>query len=184
MARRNKSKGWALLYIFAGGMDFIQLVIIEGILVWFAGLGAVINEILDPIVGIFIALWIQFGKKVSLFSRPKRIISLVGTEAAGALTGGIAQLWILDVWYIHNDVKKEEAELKAQEEEARMQNPMEQSINEDGSRNPTSPRSPLNQGGVRKPISINQATKGIQSPRGNPPLLNSVKTPPRIPTRI
>ena len=68
---KPKSKGWFLLYLFAGGMDFIQFVIIECILVWVFGIGVAINEILDPIVGVIIALWIQFGKKVSLSSNTR-----------------------------------------------------------------------------------------------------------------
>ncbi len=102
------------MYIFAGGMDFIQLFIIELVLGWF-GVGIAINEALDPIVGGALFVWIQVIKKVSLIQKPQRLISLVGTEAAAALTGGIAQFWVLDVWYIHNDTKKEDAEAEQQE---------------------------------------------------------------------
>ncbi len=114
MAYKKKSNGWLWMYIFAGVMDFIQLFIIELVLGWF-GIGVAINEVLDLIVGGILVIWIQFIKKVSLIQRPQRLISLVGTEAAAALTGGIAQLWVLDVWYIHSDAKKEDAESEQQE---------------------------------------------------------------------
>ncbi len=121
------------MYLFAGGMDFIQFVIIECILVWVFGIGVAINEILDPIVGVIIALWIQFGKKVSLVQHPSRLASLVGMEALSAVTGGIAQLWILDVWYIHSDVKKEEAQMNAErEQEEFLQAGMARKYVEDG----------------------------------------------------
>ncbi len=162
--RQDKSKGWLLLYIFSGGMDLIQFVFIELILGWF-GVGVVVNEIIDPIVGIIIGCWIQFGKKVSLISRPKRIISMFGTEAVGALTGGIAQLWVLDVWYIHNDVKKEEAELKAQEAKdlAIQSSNGEQNI--DGTRYPRNPYNTSMQGPVNK--------DGVRLPRGGMRPINS-----------
>ena len=157
MARRDKSKGWVWLYIFSGGMDFIQFVIIEWILVWFFGIGIGINEVLDPIVGIIIAAWIQFGKKVSLISRPNRLMSLVGTEAVAAFTGGIAQLWVLDVWYIHSDVRKEEAGAKAAEDQqAFMQQNVEQPLYQGGRRNPrpedaSESSGPMVMDGIRAP---------------------------------
>ncbi len=157
MSRKDKSKHWVLLYTFAGGMDIIQFVFIELILVWFFGIGALVNEILDPIVGIIIALWIQFIKKVSLISRPGRLISLIGTEALAALTGGIAQLWILDVWYIHSTVKKEEAELRAQEEQEKMSQSSNVPLYSNGARRPGNPdgasraTNPKNNAGTRAP---------------------------------
>ncbi|MEA2715539.1 MAG: hypothetical protein QOG91_567 [Candidatus Parcubacteria bacterium] len=150
MKAKSKDKGWLLLYLFSGGMDFIQFVIIEVILIWFLGLGAAINEVLDPIVGVILASWIQFGKKVSLISRPNRLLSMVGTEAAAALTGGIAQLWILDVWYIHNDVKKEVAAEKESEDQDRsVELRSEEPLNQNG-RSPARRPPPLYHNGRRE----------------------------------
>ncbi len=114
-------------------MDFIQFFILELIFVWFFGAGAAINEVIDPIVGVILAGWIQFIKKVSLVSRPQRLVSMFATEAAAALTGGIAQFWILDVWYIHNDVKKEDNEAEQQELQKNLRPEQDEPINKVGS---------------------------------------------------
>lgn len=117
MSTRMSKGKWIFLYAFSGGMDLIQFIVIEVILVWFFGVGAVLNEILDPIVGVIIGLYLQFIGGVSLLKRPKRLISMFAMEGLSAVTGGIAQLWVLDVWYIHNDVKSEEAEAAAAAEQ-------------------------------------------------------------------
>ena len=120
MATRMSKMKWTFLYIFSGGMDFIQFVVIECILVWFFGVGVAINEVLDPIVGGAILLFLQFIGGVNMLTKVNRVLSLIGTEAAAGLTGGIAQLWILDVWYIHSTVKAEEAEEQAQKDQQAM----------------------------------------------------------------
>jgi hypothetical protein len=156
MASRIGKTEWKIVYLVTGFLDFVQFVIIELILVWFFGLGAAINEILDPIVGFALAIYLSI-RGVNLFQRMNRLVSMVGMEAASEFTGGAVQLWILDVWYIHRDVKKEEAEAQAQKEMAEeMSNVTQQPLNQGGVRAPdepdeSSPEETLNTNGRRRP---------------------------------
>ncbi len=108
---------WVVIYVVMGTLDFIQFVVIELILVWFFGIGIIVNEILDPIIGALFAIYLQL-RGVNLVRRLNRLASIIGFGALAEITGGVAQLWILDVWYLHSDVKKEERELEAAEAQA------------------------------------------------------------------
>ena len=103
--------GWFSLYAIAGLIDVGQ------ILIDFTGIGAGINELVDPFIGIGFGIWFQI-KGVSMFQRPSRIISLLGVTALEELTFGVAPAWIADIWYIHQTVKNEEsARQKAEAEQ-------------------------------------------------------------------
>ncbi|MES2216115.1 MAG: hypothetical protein V4481_02355 [Patescibacteria group bacterium] len=103
----TKSK-WTALLVIVGIIDAIQWFIIELVLVWFFGAGIAINEILDPIVGGLIGIYLQ-KNHVEVLRNVKRLMWLMGTEAAAALTGGFVQTWIIAVWYIKKDYEREEA---------------------------------------------------------------------------
>ena len=137
---------WIILACVVGVIDFVQIVIIEGILVWLFGIGIVINEILDPIVGICLGAYFQL-RGVNLFSHLNRLASMLGMLGLEEITGGVAQLWILDVWYIYRDVKKEEAGMS----QSTMNGARSVNLNSNGRREPP-PIIPANQGGSRSVI--------------------------------
>ena len=136
MASKIGKKEWIGLYIVTGIIDFIQFVIIECVFVWFFGVGAAINEFLDPIVGVALAGYFQI-RGVSLFKRVGRVVSMLGMEVAEEITGGVVQLWILEVWYMQKSAMNEEAEENAEPE---------------GTTQPRTSRQPVNaQPGIRAP---------------------------------
>jgi hypothetical protein len=120
MASKMSKGEWTMLYIVTGTLDFVQFFVIEVILVWFFGAGVAINEVLDPIVAGGLLVYFPL-RGVSLIKEWKRVASILGFEGASAITGGAAQLWVFDVWYIHSDVKREEAEEKALEANAQQE---------------------------------------------------------------
>ncbi len=171
MASKIGKKEWWILVIIAGILDFIQFVIIEMILVWLFGIGIAINEIADPIIAGLTTAYLM-ARKVNLFKYPSRILSMAGVEVAAELTGGVAQFWFLDIWYIKHSVEKEEAaEKAAQEQQEMLRGVQRQFLNQDGSRNPqqnstgTTPP-PLNSGGIRAPGG------GLK-----PPVIRDIKPP-------
>ncbi len=132
MACKIGKKEWWIIYAVTATLDFIQFVIIECILVWFFGAGALINEVLDPIVGILFALYL-FLRGVSPAKYWKSYASILGMEALEELTGGAAQLWILDAWYIHKNIQQiEGAEQVRKEQEAFMQSNVQRPANQIG----------------------------------------------------
>lgn len=158
MASKIGKNEWKIVYVVVGLIDFIQFVIIEVILVWVFGVGVLINEVLDVVVGILLALYFQL-RGVNLFKRINRLASMVGMEALEELTGGVAQLWILDVWYIHGDVKREEAESDSQQEqESLLNNSIRQPLYKDGMRQPESKQGQTN-------LAVRN-TSGIRVPNG------------------
>ena len=103
------SKGeWILLYIISIIIDLIQFIID------FTGVGITVNMILDPIIGALLILYFKI-RGVSLTKRISRLVSILGVTSLGIITGGIASFWIVDIWYIHRDVRKEEKIQKDQE---------------------------------------------------------------------
>ncbi|MDE1975527.1 MAG: hypothetical protein KGI49_03405 [Patescibacteria group bacterium] len=129
---------WIFLFVFSGVADFLQFFVVEPFAL-LAGLGAGINEVLDPIVGSFIGGCLWF-KKVPLLSRPKRIMALGGAEVAAAVSAGVAQLWILSVWYIFHDVRKDEASMKAMANEGDVTAiTLDAAFNQNGRREPYNP---------------------------------------------
>ena len=127
---------WVVVFIVMGILDFIQFIIIECILVWFFGIGIGINEILDSIVGILFAAYL-FIRGLSPVEYWNCYASILGMAVLEEITFGVAQLWILDVWYIYRSVKKNEAKLEAQrQQEFMLSNQTVQPLNQHGVRLP------------------------------------------------
>jgi len=123
---------WKLAYAVTGFIDIAQWVLD------FFAVGLIINEFLDPAVGVILAAYFQL-RGVSLISQPKRLISLLGSYLGEAFTDSIAPAWIVDIWYIHRTVKQEEAESAAQQEqEAVLESSVRQPLYKDGARSPVS----------------------------------------------
>jgi uncharacterized membrane protein YgcG len=155
MACKIKKTEWLILYIVMGGLDFIQFFIIECILVWFFGLGAAINEVADPIIGAIFAGYL-FIRKLDPVTHWKSYASVVGMAGLEEITGGAAQLWILDVWYIRRNVLQTEGAGEGQGAQggAASQNKTRQALYANGRREPggtASDTRQLNVDGVRLP---------------------------------
>ena len=140
-----------LLYAMMGTIDVIQFAITP------TGIGVVINEIADPIIGALLIGYFQL-RGVSMITRIDRLLSLIGVAALEGITGGLAPAWIIDIWYIHRSVKKETAEMEAQQAQAEfLQSNIRQPLYKDGVRAPrmqeTSQTQPINMDGVRAPRS-------------------------------
>ncbi len=135
MASRISKKEWLVVLLVTAIVDFIQLVVIEGVLVWFFGIGAGINEVLDPIVGIIFTVYLMW-RRVPIFSHYKRLIAIFGVEAAEELSFGVAQAWVFAAWYIRGDVLAEEGELEGAESAAAavVSRAKAQPLNKDGRR--------------------------------------------------
>jgi hypothetical protein len=156
MASKIGKKEWTALFIVMGIIDFIQFAIIELILVWFFGLGAAINEVLDPIVGASFAGYLLL-RRVSPVTYWKSYASIIGMAGLEEITGGVAQLWILDVWYIKKNVQQIEGAVDDQKQAQTMRaDANRQPTNAGGRREPparipTSNRiQPLNTDGIRR----------------------------------
>lgn len=98
----------------------------------------------------------QFIIKASIITKPARLASIAGALGLGAITGGIAPFWIVDVWYIHRSVKIEDAEYQAQNaEQELLSNNVRQTLYRDGVRQPQKQQaqdeSPRNVDGIRAP---------------------------------
>ncbi len=150
MAKKSNLR-WFVLYGFAITVDAIQLIIT------FTGIGIFVSEVMEVITGpILIGLFTLF--KISIITKPKRIASLLGLAFGDAITGGMAPFWVVDVWYIQRDVKKEEAAEQAQQEQEMMlNNAVRQPLYKDGARQPTKSDQgntdvgARNRGGIRAP---------------------------------
>ncbi|MEK7641995.1 MAG: hypothetical protein AAB365_03325 [Patescibacteria group bacterium] len=141
---KKKTIQWAILYIVAGVVDIVQ------ILITFTGVGVIISELLELITGpVLLGLLLLF--RIPIFNKPTRLISLMAFALGDAVTGGIAPFWTFDVWYIYNDVKKEEAQIQAQQQQKSL---LSNSI-----------RSPRNVGGVRQPAG-SSATAALRVNKG------------------
>ncbi len=164
--RKSKGFKWKFLYVFTGAVDLAQLIMT------LTGVGVVISEAIEGIMP-FVLIPV-LGK--TLLTRPQRIFSLVGALGLDAVTGGAAPFWILDIWDIHRDVKKEDAEYNAQQEQEMMLQAADaQALNsEDGVRQPrvimqgNSNTSTSSSGGsariINPPLNIN----GTRRPTGRP----------------
>jgi hypothetical protein len=130
-----KGSGWKwwLLYAFTGLIDGIQL------LIGWTGIGTVISEAFELVMP-FILIGSLFFMKVSLFRHPKRLISIIGITGLDAITAGIAPFWVLDVWYIQRDVKKEDAEILVQQQSVQLSS--QTPLYKDGKRQVTPPLLP------------------------------------------
>ena len=161
---------WVILFIVTGIIDIIQFAID------FTGVGEAINEVADPIIGIGLAIYFFLLRGVPM--NTKRVVSLIGSTVIENVTFSVAPAWILDVWYIHYDVKKEEVAFQAeQESEALLANSTNQPLNQGGIRAPAmnimgdTQNQPANRGGVRPPgniqplASVKNVGSGIDSVR-------------------
>ncbi len=163
----NKSKGikWPILYVFTGGIDLLQIIIT------FTGIGIVVSEFIEGAMPFILIPALQFTG-TDLISRPSRVLSIVGAVGLDAITGGVAPFWIVDIWYIHSDVKREDAEYRAQQEkEQSLRNVTRQALNVDGTRRPQSDTSNTAQPPLVK--------DGVRAPYGGmkPPIMSDVKPP-------
>ncbi len=131
MASKIKKSEWVILFVTAGTIDVLQWAID-----FIPGFGEAANEILDPLLGVGLGVYFQF-RGVNIITNVKRMLSLVGGTLAENLTASVAPAWFFDVWYIHSDVKNEEAETQAQKDQENMlQNNINQPLNDGGMRSP------------------------------------------------
>jgi len=103
---------WIFLYSLAIVVDIGQFIID------FTGVGIVISEAVEPIMGIFLIVYLQ-ARKFSVLQKPSVLLSLLGVAGLEVITGGIAPAWIVDIWWIHKADKKDKsyyAEQQGQEE--------------------------------------------------------------------
>ena len=150
-APKKKTLRWLVLFVVTGFVDLVQIIID------FTGVGIVVSEVLEIITPlVLVGLLMLF--RIPIFTHPKRLLSILAVGAGDALTGGIAPFWILDVWYIYSDVKKEEAELQEQQEkEMMLSNITRQPLYRDGIRQSSSQTNrsnnpqPMNKLGIRPP---------------------------------
>lgn len=143
--KKKSNLRWLVLFGFSGTIDIIQL------LVSLTGIGIAVSEAMEVAMGpALIGLFALF--KIPILTKPRRIASLLGVALGDAITGGIAPFWIVDVWYIYHDVKKEE---KAEDTARAQQINTENNI-----------RQPLYQNGVRRSIAERTAA-GTSSPNIN-----------------
>jgi hypothetical protein len=139
---------WKVLFGISGTLDAVQWLID-----FIPGYGEAANEVIDPIVGICLALYFQL-RGVSMVKRISRLLSLVGGYFAEVLTASVAPAWVIDVWYIHKTVKEEwaaEQAYLAETEEDQENQPLNRMVNGQSMRQPPVIQKPLNQGGKRLP---------------------------------
>lgn len=139
---------WIFVYIIALILDIVQIIID------LFGVGIVINEIADPIIGVLFFAYFQF-RGVSMIKHPSRILSLLGVAGLEEFTGGLAPAWVVDVWYIHRTVKQETAKVQAQKAEEEIYASPRRPAYQDGMRMPSNTNSnntgPANNDGIRPP---------------------------------
>ncbi len=165
MASKIKKPEWIALFAVTGLIDLVQLL---GDLFLSEAFAApeVINEIVDPFIGVFLGGYFQF-RGVEILRQPKRVLSLLGVTGLEELTGAMAPGWVFDVWYIYKSVRTEEAESQAQKEQEEwkqqvMQQARASNFNgrREASLGPEAER-------VSSAPSIARYFKGIGRPRGN-----------------
>lgn len=147
---RIKKGEWTFVFAIAGAIDIIQWVLD------LTGVGAGLNELADPFIGLAAASYFQI-RGVSMISRPSRLASLVGAVLLEEVSVSIAPAWIFDVWYIHRSVKQEMAEIETAQAQAEATAPGgRQPLNENEVRLPRPEKEsriapPPNVDGVRRP---------------------------------
>jgi hypothetical protein len=141
--QKNKTIRWFILYAFTGIIDLVQIIID------FTGVGILVSEILEFVTGpILLGLFILF--RIPIFTKPRRVASILGVFVGDAVTGGFAPFWILDVLYVHWDVKRES--FGSDSVVGKMSNISKPiSLNHNGVRLPSRQPPPLNSGGMRMP---------------------------------
>lgn len=142
---------WIILYAFAATADALQ------ILVDLTGVGIAVSEAAEPFIGGgIIAICELFGIKI--LTNIKRLGSLVGMGLADSITGGAAPFWVVDIYLIQRDVKREETRVQSERSQQEiLQNVTRQPLYEDGVRSPSQPQTisgaPSNIDGIRRPNS-------------------------------
>ncbi len=147
---RSKGVGWYIMYAFTLFIDLLQIFLTP------TGIGIVLNEYIEAAMPFIMVFVFQFLIKASIITKPARLASIAGALGLGAITGGIAPFWIVDVWYIHRSVKKEDAEYQSQNsEQERLSNNVRQALYQDGVRQPQRQQpqneTPRNVDGIRAP---------------------------------
>ena len=95
---------WLFVYLVAGIIDFIQF--------FLPGIGL----ISDFAIGVLFVAYFQF-RGVSLIKHHTRLASLLGVGIFETITFGVAPAWIMDIWYIHRTVRKENAKYNKEKSE-------------------------------------------------------------------
>ena len=129
MASKIGKAEWYAVYAAALTVDVIQ---------WVAdfiiGPGEAANEIANPIIGAVAVAYFEL-RGVKIAKNWKRLGSLIGGTVAEMLTVSVLPAWILDVIFIHSDVKKEEeAERALKEQQDLVKNNINQPRYENGMR--------------------------------------------------
>jgi hypothetical protein len=142
---------WIFLYALAAIVDIIQLIID------FTGVGIVVSEAIEPIMGVFLIVYLQI-RKFSVLQKPSVLLSLLGVAGLEVITGGMAPAWIVDIWWIQKADKKDKAYYTEQQgQEELFSNITRQPLYDSNgvrrpqiqNKNPVPPR--LNIAGVRPP---------------------------------
>ena len=126
----KRTLAWIVLFSLTGFVDLAQFVID------LTGVGVAVSESTEVAMpAVVIGLLMLF--KIPIFTKINRLASIVGVDIGDALTGGLAPFWILDIWYLWWDVRREDRTLLAQAKQEELQRS-------------GMPR-PLNEGDVRRP---------------------------------
>lgn len=142
---------WIFLYALAAIVDIIQIVID------FTGVGIIVSEAIEPIMGVFLIIYLQV-RKFSVLQKPSVLLSLLGVAGLEVITGGIAPAWVVDIWWIQKADKKDKAYNKEQQnQEELFSNIIRQPLYDSNgvrrpqiqNKNPVPPK--LNIAGVRPP---------------------------------
>ncbi len=93
---------WIFLYALAAIVDIGQFIID------LTGVGIFISEAAEPIMGVFLIIYLHF-RKFPVLQKPSIFLSLLGVAGLEVITGGIAPAWIVDIWWIQRADKKDKA---------------------------------------------------------------------------
>lgn len=99
--KKISTKKWVVLFLLTGIIDVLQ------ILIDLTGVGIPVSVAAEPFIGVGLVIICQL-MGINIISNPKRLGSMLAAFGLGAVTGGIAPLWIIDIWYLYYSVKKEE----------------------------------------------------------------------------
>ena len=130
----KRTVAWIVLFTLTGFVDLAQF------LIDLTGIGIGVSEATEfAMPAVVIGLLVLF--KIPIFSKVNRLASIMGVDLGDALTGGLAPFWILDIWYLWWDVRREDQALIAASQEAEFQD--------------SEMSGPLNEGGFRRPPDTN-----------------------------
>lgn len=172
---------WVILFVATGIVDVFQIV------ADFTGVGVAVSEAIEPFVGVGLVATCEL-MKIHVLTKPKRLASMIGALGFDALTGGAAPLWIIDVWYIYYDTKKEEAAEQAAFDAKNSQDNVRQQIYKDGRREPVSGTSTGNTPGNGYSINVDASdtnesgddttsSNTFRNPNTRPLVVDGVRAP-------